>query len=70
MHQKRGFVLSLSVLLLSGCLYSFTGGGLPSHIRTVAVLPFDNLTSDPTLTQEINVDVRDAMEKRLGLRPA
>ncbi len=70
MRQKRGFVLSLSALLLGACLYSFTGGGLPNHIRTVAVLPFDNLTSDPTLTQEINVDVRDAMEKRLGLRPA
>lgn len=36
----------------------------------MAVLPFDNLTSDPTLTQEVNLAVRDAVEKNLGLRQA
>ena len=34
------------------------------------MLPFDNLTSDPTLTQEISDRVRDAMQSRLGLRQA
>jgi len=34
------------------------------------VLPFENLTSEPTLTNEINRAVRDAVEGRLGLRPA
>lgn len=55
-----------------GCFYrySFTGGGLPPNIRTVAVLPFENLTADPTLTQEINRAVREAVENRLGLRQA
>jgi hypothetical protein len=43
---------------------------LPDDIRTVAVLPFDNLTSDPTLTQDVNLAVRDAMERNLGLRQA
>jgi hypothetical protein len=32
------------------------------------VLPFDNLTSEPTLTSEINTAVREAVEGRLGLR--
>lgn len=59
-----------SALVSGGCLYKFTGGGLPPGIRTVAVLPFDNLTPEPTLTQEISKAVREAVESRLGLRPA
>jgi hypothetical protein len=34
------------------------------------VLPFENLTPEPTLTQEINSSVRQAVENRLGLRQA
>lgn len=56
--------------MLAGCLYSFKGGGLPPSIKTVAVLPFENLTSEPALTQEINRAVRSAVEGRLGLRQA
>jgi hypothetical protein len=65
-----GFVASLSVLLLGGCLYGFAGGGLPPSIKTVAVLPFDNQTPEPTLTQEVSVAVREAVQSRLGLREA
>ncbi len=43
---------------------------MPPGIRTVAVLPFDNLTPEPTLTQEISKAVREAVESRLGLRAA
>ena len=60
----------LCALLLSGCLYGFAGGGLPPHIRTVAVLPFDNTTPEPTLTSEVMTSVREAVENRLGLRQA
>ena len=72
MRRIPGLVpfLLVSALLSGGCLYKFTGGGLPAGIRTVAVLPFDNLTPEPTLTQEINAAVRDAVEGRLGLRAA
>lgn len=65
-------LLSLSLLGAGGCLwkYGFTGGGLPPGIRTVAVLPFDNETPEPTLTQEVTSAVREAVERRLGLRPA
>jgi hypothetical protein len=55
-------------LALGGCLYGFAGGGLPPSIKTVAVLPFDNQTPEPTLTQEISRAVREAVERRLGLR--
>lgn len=61
--------LALS-LAAGGCLYGFSGGGLPSHIRTVAVLPFDNRTGEPALTGEVTDAVREAIERRLGLRGA
>ena len=70
MRLKSGFLASLSTLALGGCLYGFAGGGLPANIKTVAVLPFDNQTPEPTLTQEIAVAVREAVEGRLGLRQA
>ena len=70
MRLISGYLASLSALLLGGCLYGFAGGGLPSNIKTVAVLPFDNQTPEPTLTQEINSAVREAVEGRLGLRQA
>ncbi|HEX5387652.1 MAG TPA: DUF4136 domain-containing protein [Gemmatimonadales bacterium] len=64
-------VVAVSVVVaLAGCAYGFAGGGLPPDIRTVAVLPFDNLTPEPTLTQEVQDAVRQAMQNRLGLRPA
>jgi hypothetical protein len=64
-----GFLASVSLLSALGC-YGFSGGGLPAGIRTVAVLPFDNLTPEPTLTQQISAAVRDAVQNRLGLRQA
>ncbi len=68
MRLISGFLASLSMLALGGCLYGFAGGGLPPSIKTVAVLPFDNQTPEPTLTQEISRAVREAVEQRLGLR--
>jgi lipopolysaccharide assembly LptE-like protein len=64
-----GFLVGPSLLLLTAC-YGFAGGGLPPTIKTVAVLPFDNQTPEPTLTQEISRAVREAVEQRLGLRQA
>jgi hypothetical protein len=63
-------LLTASLLAQASCLYHFTGGGLPAGIRTVAVLPFDNLTSEPSLTSEITRAVREAVQNRLGLRPS
>jgi hypothetical protein len=64
---------SLSVVLLQGCgiHYGFSqGGGLPSHIRTVAILPFENQTSSPDIGKEIYDQMRAELQKRLGLRDA
>lgn len=74
MARKSGRVRSALVLLAAGvaggCLYGFAGGGLPPHIRTVAVLPFDNQTSEPGLTQPVRDALTEAVEGRLGLRSA
>lgn len=64
-----GLLASLSLLVAAGC-YGFAGGGLPREIDTVAVLPFDNSTPEPTLTSEVLTAVREAVENRLGLRQA
>ena len=42
---------------------------MPS-IKTVAILPFDNETPEPALTTEVATAVHQAIEDRLGLRPA
>jgi len=68
LRLTSGFLVTVSTLALGGCLYGFAGGGLPPSIKTVAVLPFDNQTPEPTLTQEISLAVREAVEQRLGLR--
>lgn len=69
---RRGLA-ALSLLLLplfSGCLYGFAGGGLPPHVRTVAVLPIDNETSSPELPRELQDALRQGLQSRLGLRDA
>lgn len=52
----------------SACLYSFAGGGLPDHIDTVAVLPFDNDTPVSVIPRELLDALRPDVESRLGLR--
>lgn len=62
--------LVVLTLLLAGCIYGFAGGGLPPHVRSVAVLPFDNQTPDPLLQRQIHDQLRREVEGRLGLREA
>jgi hypothetical protein len=68
--SRRLFTPLLLIAGLNGCLYGFAGGGLPPTVKTVALLPFDNQTAEPTLTQEVGNSVREALERRLGLRQA
>lgn len=67
--RPASLLLALSVLL-SGCLYSFSGGGLPRHIRTVAVLPFENETLIGPLSTEMQQALQTEMQRRLGVRLA
>ncbi len=61
--------LVLAAVLSSGC-YTFAGGGLPQHVRTAAVLPFDNETAQPDLPRELQEALRAGLQSRLGLRDA
>ncbi len=66
--RRSGFASLL--LLLGGCFYGFAGGGLPSHIKTVAVIPFENLTATPEIQRELTEALRSELRSRLGLRDA
>jgi hypothetical protein len=69
--MRRFGALSFALLVLSaacGVRYGFAGGGLPAHIRTVAVLPFENETASPELQRELFELLRRQLRARLGLR--
>jgi Lipopolysaccharide-assembly len=69
--MRRSGAYSLVGLLLTACIpYGFTGGGLPSHIRTVAIVPFENQTATPELPRELTDALRIRLHDRLGLRDA
>lgn len=67
----RLLVLSV-VLALNACIthYGFVGGGLPPHIRSMAILPFDNETPSPDLQRELLEAMRRDLQPRLGMREA
>ncbi|HEY7876963.1 MAG TPA: LPS assembly lipoprotein LptE [Gemmatimonadaceae bacterium] len=71
MRRSGGsLLLSLVPFLAAGCVYGFAGGGLPPHVKSVAVLPFDNETAAPTLQTELYDQMRKDVESRLGLHEA
>lgn len=71
--RRSGISSLVSLLVLtSACVprYGFAGGGLPSHIRSMAILPFDNETPTPELQKEIFDAMRKELQPRLGVRDA
>lgn len=68
----RSSFLILAVAAVCGCgvRYGFAGGGLPSNIRTMAVLPFDNQTTSPEIQRELLDRMRRELQRRLGVRDA
>jgi len=69
MHRFGAY--SLALVALTACIpYGFTGGGLPSHIKTVAIVPFENQTAAPELPRELTDALRTRLHDRLGLRDA
>ena len=57
----------LAVALLAGCNYSFRGGSFPDHIRTLAILPFENETGLFEITQEIHQFLLREVPRGLGV---
>lgn len=69
--MRRFGAYSVVLVVLTACIpYGFTGGGLPSHVRTVAIAPFENLTATPELPRELTEALRSRLHDRLGLRDA
>ena len=68
-RRLSGAVAASAALWVAACIYGFAGGTLP-NVKTVAIIPFDNDTPEPALTQEVSDAVRQAFEGRLGLRVA
>jgi lipopolysaccharide assembly LptE-like protein len=71
--RRSGALTSLLAALVIGCHgvhYGFVGGGLPAHIRTMAVLPFENQTASPDLQRELFDTMRRQLQQRLGVRDA
>ncbi|MEP6590540.1 MAG: LPS assembly lipoprotein LptE [Gemmatimonadota bacterium] len=66
--MRRATISLLLLTTLAGCSFGFKGGGLPPGLRTAVVLPFDNETTDPTIGQQVMLAVKEAIERRLGLR--
>lgn len=64
--ELAGVLLALS--LLAGCMYSFTGGGLPEHVRRVYIEPFDNETPYQTLTSDLLREMQGRLPGSLGVR--
>lgn len=65
------FLILLGLLSLGGCMYSFqAGAGFPDHVKTVAIVPFDNETNRPELTDEIFQALLQEFPRSQGLTPA
>ncbi len=67
--MRRSGLVSVA-FALTGCFYGFSGGGLPSHVHSVAIIPFENRTPSPELQRELTESLRKGLHDRLGLRDA
>ena len=65
-----GTLTFIAVLAAGGCNYGFRSGSFPDHVRTVAILPFDNDTNRFELTQEIHEELLRALPRALGVTNA
>ena len=65
-----GTLTCIAVLAAAGCNYGFRSGSFPDHIRTVAILPFDNDTNRFELTQEIHEELLRTLPRALGVTNA
>jgi len=63
-------VVAASALTACGVRYGFSEGAFPSHVRTMAVLPFDNKTPSSELQSELLETMRTKLQQRLGVRDA
>ena len=68
--MRRSGLCSVALLLTAGCVYGFAGGGLPAHVKTIAVIPFENETTSSEIQRELVDAFRAGLCDRLGVREA
>lgn len=71
--RTSGFFRSLPFLVIAagcGVRYGFSEGAFPPHVRTMAILPFENQTAAPELQSELFDSMRRELQRRLGVRDA
>lgn len=67
-HWKKFRAISPGFfLLIIGC-YSFSGTTLPSHLRTIRILPVANRTLEPDLADRVTRGLEDGFRRRSNLR--
>ncbi len=71
-HGVKGIlrpVVPIVVLALAGCNYTFqAGAGLPAHVRTLAVVPFENETNRFEVSQELHQVLVEQLPRSFGVR--
>lgn len=68
--RRSGWAI-LALALLLGCNYGFQGGGgFPAHVRTIYIEPFENLTPEFEIEQELFSALLEQLPDRLGVRLA
>jgi len=66
-----GVIAVLASMSLTGCNYSFRAGSFPPpHVKTIAVLPFENDTNRFELTGELYDQLVRNLPRALGIRTA
>ena len=68
--HRYGAAALLGAAAACGVHYGFSEGAFPSHVHTMAVLPFDNKTSASELQTELFENMRSKLQQRLGVRDA
>jgi hypothetical protein len=65
----RRWVAPLLALAASACNYTFqAGAGLPDHVQTLAVVPFENETDRFELTDELHQRLVEQLPRSFGVR--
>jgi hypothetical protein len=69
-HRRLAPLLVPCIVAAQGCMYSFRAGSLPSDIRTIAVLPFENETPHLEVTQALHEVLLREVPRSLGIQQA
>lgn len=69
-RARAASALLAAGLVLAGCMYNFTGGGLPANIRTVYVELWENSTPYEFLRTDVQQQLQNELPRRLGVRLA